>query len=184
MLRSGTRLPRVAVLVALAACFPAEPTPFGRGEEIPLASWTVAVRSVEAISANLLPGVGQLAGDRAAARLLVVHVEIENGAASADAEGEASAARSRFAKLLSSFHLKDGQGREYAYGLPLPQAQYQMAKMGSSWSPDDMMNWNTQLGRWVVVFAVPAESGDFTLFVRNLWPAEGQVRLAAVDLGR
>jgi hypothetical protein len=47
-----------------------------------------------------------------------------------------------------------------------------------------MMNWNTQLGRWVVVFGVPAESGDFTLFVRNLWPAEGQARLAAVDLGR
>ena len=25
---------------------------------------------------------------------------------------------------------------------------------------------------------------DFTLFVRNFWPTDGQVRLAAVDLGR
>ena len=171
---------RVAALVALAGCFPAEPTPFSRGEEIPLASWTVAVRSVEAMSSDLLPGMRQLA-NRPAARFLVVHVEIER-AASADAAQDHGAER-RFLKLLSSVKLKDGQGNEYDYGLPLPQSHYQMMKMGNAWSPDDM-NWETQLGRWVILFGVPRESEDFTLLVRNLWPSDGQARLAAVDLGR
>jgi hypothetical protein len=183
VLRPGIRAGCIAVLAALAACFPAEPTPFARGEEIPLASWTVAVRSVEAVSPDLLPGFDQLA-DRSKSRLLVVHVEIEGRDASADEEGGLPAAQRRFLKLLTSVHLKDGEGHEYAHGLPLPQSHYQMAKMGSAWSPDDVLNSNTQLGRWVVVFKVPAASRDFTLFVRNLWPAEGQARLAAVDLGR
>ena len=181
MRRPATRGLRVAALVALAACFPAEPTPFSRGEEIPLASWTVAVRSVEAMSADLLPGMRQVA-NRSATRFLVVHVEIER-AASVDAPAEDHAAERRFLKLLSSVKLVDGQGHGYDYGLPLPQSHYQMMKMGSAWSPDDA-NWDPQLGRWVILFGVPRESEDFTLFVRNLWPSEGQARLAAVDLGR
>jgi hypothetical protein len=166
-------------LAALAACFPVEPTAFARGEEIPLASWTVAVRSVEAMSADLLPGMRPLGG-RPPARFLVVHVEIERAAGGGE---EDHAAERRFLKLLSSVKLRDGQGHEYAVGLPLPQSQYQMMKMGNAWSPDDA-NWDPQLGRWAMLFGVPRESDDFTLLVRNLWPAEGQPRLAAVDLGR
>ncbi len=181
MRRLATPVLRVAFLAALAACSPAEPTPFSRGEEIPLASWIVKVRSVEAMSSDLLPGMRQLA-KRPDARFLVVHVEIER-AASADAADEDHAAERRFLKLLSSVRLVDGQGHEYDYGLPLSQSHYQMMKMGNAWSPDDM-NWDTQLGRWVILFGVPQESEDFTLFVRNLWPSEGQARLAAVDLGR
>ena len=181
---SWRRLLCVAVGSTLAACFPAEPTPFARGDEIPLGSWKVTVRSVEAISADLLPGVNQLAGNASAPRLLAVHVEIASRDESDDAAAELSASERRFAKLLTSFGLRDGQGQAYAFGLPLPEAQYQMAKMGNSFSLDDMEHWTPQLGRWVVVFAVPAASEDFTLRVRNLWPAEGQARLASVDLGR
>jgi hypothetical protein len=181
--RRPRRAARLALLAAVAACFPIEPTPFGRGEEIAVGSWTLAVRSVEAMSADLLPGAAQLAG-RPGSRILVVQVEIERRDAGADAEETPSEAQRRFLKLLTGVKLEDGQGREYPVGLPLPQAHYQMMKMGSSWSGDDMMNWSTQLGRWVMLFGVPAGSEDFTLFVRNFWPWDGQVRLASVDLGR
>jgi hypothetical protein len=182
----NTSLIRILFLapLLLASCQPPEPTAFVRGEEIPLGSWSVEVRSAEAMSLKRVPGFGQMLKGKPDSTILAVRVEIQKGGASARDPEKPASVKGKFLELVRSFRLVDGQGHEYPFGMPLPYDQYRMLKWSDSLSAADLQTWNPETRHWALLFPVPSDVSDFSLVVKNRAPREGQPRLASVDLGR
>lgn len=162
---------------------PPEPESFSRGQEIPIASWTIKVRRAEVLSAQAIPaGTIQLMqkGDK----LVAVHIGIES-------PGSPEELAAEFPRLLRAVRLDDGSGQNWRFrSVPLTDAHWRMFKAGNSYGLQELQGWTNEmrsgqfLKSWVLTFFVPQESSGFTFFIDNYAPIDDQPRLAAVDLGR
>jgi hypothetical protein len=175
----------LALLAVLACGAPESPTPFARGQAIPLGGRTLKVRSVETLSAGVLAGSSGLrGGDPSQARVLAIHVEIgaEKPGGTSDAEeGQ------RLLQLMLDFQVRDGQGNDHRFGMPVSEPQFRAMKSQGSLTPDELADLGVRSGPqrdWVLLFRVPRASSDFTLRISNRRPQEGEPRLATVALGR
>lgn len=177
-----SRLSAAGLGLSLAACGGAgEAVEYPRGRPIHLSNWVVRVEQVEAVEPRLLAGYDDFRVDETEATVLAVHLEFRPEEETPGGKILSTEER-RFLKLMGAFRLRDGEGAEYRFGLPLPDLQYRMLKEARS----GRASWPTSspdAGRWVLLFAVPKESRGFSLLIRNSG-REGEPRLAVVPLGR
>jgi hypothetical protein len=173
------------LLLAAVSCngTPPEPESFSRGQEIPIASWVIKVRRVEVLSAQSIPA-GTIQLLQSGEKLVAVHIGVESPGSPEDLAAE-------FPRLLRSVLQEDTSGQSWRFrSVPLTDAHWRVAKSGNSYGFGDLDSWINEmrsgqfLKSWVLTFFVPQESSGFTFFIDNYEPAEGQPRLAAVDLGR
>jgi hypothetical protein len=177
----------LTLLAVLACGAPESPTPYARGQAIPLGGRTLKVRSVEALSVGVLAGFSDFrVANPSQAQVVAIHVEIDAGPAPSggtrDFEDEL-----RVLQLMLDFQLRDGQGSDHRFGMPLSEPQFRVMKSHGSLTPDELGNLGMRSGpqrNWVLLFAVPRASSDFTLRISNRRPQQGEPRLAAVALGR
>jgi len=186
-----TRMPRIAssvlgawscatLLLWVTACSP-KPTSFSRGQSIPLGPYTVTVSHTESSSGGSFSGLGSSLS-RPDAQVLVVYLDVQ-GAESVDIN--------RTALWFMGFRAVDSEGNRHR-GTPMPARQYNgMAAARSARSARDLDNWSSssrgESGTprdWVVLFAVPSKSHDFSMLMPNPKPSRGQPEAAIVPLGR
>ena len=186
-----TRMPRIAssvlgawscatLLLWVTACSP-KPTSFSRGQSIPLGPYTVTVSHTESSSGGSFSGLSSSLS-RPDAQVLVVYLDVQ-GAESVDIN--------RAALWFMGFRAVDSEGNRHR-GIPMPARQYNgMAAARSARSARDLDNWSSwsrgESGTprdWVVLFAVPSKSHDFSMLMPNPKPSRGQPEAAIVPLGR
>lgn len=176
--------PFLAILVGVSACSSPEPEIFSRRQDIPIADWTVNVRSSDLISPLAMGG--KILDDYLPEKAwLAVHAGAKyQGTDGADIDRE-------FRRLLSNLWLEDAEASKYEVAIaPLTESHFQMLKLGNQLSFEDLQGLAYQAemdmsrGRWVLVFLVDKESRGFRLLIDNYAPRNGQSRRAAIDLGQ
>ena len=179
------------LLVVLPGCTQ-QPKYFGRGQPMPMASYTLTVSSVEMYY-------------RGSQSQLVVFLRWKGVNASSESD------RTNFVKMCQSrrFTLLDGNGNNYSYTGPMLEETYRAQEIadriaeatrnGMPVSPadyDGLQRWHDAAQRrwtegapenWVAVFRISPESKNFTLLIsRSSYPLEtpfGDPPIA-VPLGR
>lgn len=166
--RSGKRF----VLVALLACLPAActeapaPTPFSMNEEISLKLFTLAATKFERVS-RIQPQLNILEAEPED-KVYGVHVRCSSPSSLRAADRETFVENF----LRNRLTLMDADGDEYRPVDAIPRWLYR------GFPPSRSVERN-----FVLVFHVPEVSHTFTLLISNPDPEEGQVAMAAVDLG-
>jgi hypothetical protein len=187
---------RIGVLVSLLlptllACEKAPPTPFARGQLVPVEDGGVRVTGVERISSSVLAGRG-LPSVHQDWDMIVVYVRVEGA--------ELTDVAKATARLLASTRLEARTGESYGrYPVPLTRDGYRLMISGGlmreGTSPRQMMrelelmtSREEASGRmpreWAVLFPVPRDASGFRLLVKNPGAKGDQPRLSSVDLGR
>jgi len=167
--RASLGLAAAGLIAACGAGAP-EATPFRMKERIPLGVVSLAVTRAQVVTIPPTP-LGSLS---AVPGHKVIAVFVRLGGLD-DLDGLKGLERRLFAEkfLEGRTTLSDAAGERTKDGHAMPKGLYYgSGDMGGMRSPD-----------YVVVFQVPEESRDFTLFVENPEPQEGQPQLAAVALG-
>jgi hypothetical protein len=136
----------------------------------------------------VVTGFHDLRRNSAKSKIVAVHLALEPRESGAGDEPQSM--EKNFVKLMAGCRLKDGAGKEYPLGYPVPDSQFRLMKSGGKMSDSEMKDFffsGPQPGvpkDWVVLYSVPQERSDFTFLIRNFFPLEGQPQLASVDLGR
>ena len=192
--QARTRPAALALRALLLTCFSAcvessgPPVPFRLGQTIPLGEWNLRVRQPEVVSPTIVTGFHDLRRNSAKSKVVAVHLVLEPRESGAG-EGPQSMEQN-FVKLMAGCRLKDGAGKEYPLGYPVPDSQFRIMKSGGNMSESEMKDFffsgpQPRVPKdWVVLYSVPQERSDFTFLIRNFFPLEGQPKLASVDLGR
>ena len=162
--------------------------PFRLGQTIPLGEWNVRVRQPEVVSPTVVTGFHDLRRSNVKSKVVAVHLVLEpRDSAAADAP---QATERGFVKLMAGCRLKDGAGKEYPLGYPVPDSQFRIMKSGGMMTDSEMKDLffsgpEPRVPKdWVVLYSVPEDRSGFTFLVRNFFPLEGQPQLVSVDLGR
>jgi hypothetical protein len=149
--------------LVLAACSTPPPQAYGIGDPIPLGPYTISVTRPEIRSPD---GLG----------VLSVRFRLRCSTNPQDLN--------RFMdKYIDAFSARDSAGNQYR-GFPAPDDPPRTNRPGGVGAIRRHAEDATDLERWTVVFAVPANARGFTLYVENRTPQSGQPRVASVALGR
>ncbi len=176
-------LKRLAFVVVLALLLTscAKPVPYSRGQTIPLGNITVIVSHAESMSPDYAAGPASGMAKKGQ-QILVVYFHISRM--------NVEVARAAL-PLRAMFSLVDGDGHKYR-AAPMPagffnqmrasRSMENMADYYNSSSPDALHEeFPTE---WVLLFAVPDDSRNFSLLVNNSRPLKDQPKQAVVELGR
>jgi hypothetical protein len=167
------------LVTALVACAIEEPTQYSRGQAIPIATWSVTVRSTEKLSERMIPDLVRAV--KPDAMWLAVHVDLEYEGSDSD-EWERDLKR-----LFSGVRLTVEGGEEHEPIMaPMTDSHLKILKYGSSATIEEMQGWVavSDWERLVLVFAPPKDSRGLSLLLANYDPRDQQPRLVAVDTGR
>ena len=181
---------RALLLTCFSACVESSgpPVPFRLGQTIPLGGWNLRVRQPEVVSPKLITGFHDLRRSNATSKVVAVHLVLEPRDSAAAEEPQAL--ERNFVKLMAGCRLKDGKGKEYPMGYPVPDSQFRLMKSGGMMTESEMKDYffsgpEPRVPKdWVLLYAVPQDGSGFTFLIRNFFPLEGQPHLASVDLGR
>jgi hypothetical protein len=169
----------VSSALLLASCV--KPVPYSRGQAIPLGNITVTVSHAESMSPDYVGGSGSRMAKRGE-QLLVVYFRISRMTVQAERA---------ILPLRSMFSLTDGEGHKYR-GVPMGagffnqlRASRSMETMADFYNSGSLESMHEEFPTdWVLLFAVPEDSHNFTLLVNNSHPLKDQPKRAAVELGR
>lgn len=182
--RFGVKIPRasatVCVLCAtLMACAAEEPVRYSRGEAVPLAAWTVTLRSTEKLTGQVIPDVARAA--RPGSMWLAAHVQL-------DYEDPDEVDRERHLKRLVDgirLRIEDGEELEPIMA-PMTESHLKMLKYGRTATLEDMQAWiaTSEWKRVVIVFTPPRDGRGLTLVIDNYDRRDQQPRSVEIDTGR
>lgn len=169
----------VVVALLLASC--AKPVPYSRGQAIPLGNITVTVSHAESMSPDYVGGPGSGMAKKGE-QLLVVYFRISRMSVQLERA---------ILPLRSMFSLIDGEGHKYR-GVPMSagffnqmRASRSMETMADFYNSGSLETMHEEFPTdWVLLFAVPDDSRNFSLLVNNSRPLKDQPKRAAVELGR
>lgn len=168
------------ILVAtLAACAAEESVQYSRREAVPLAAWTVTLRSTEKLTGQVIPDVVRAA--KPGSIWLAVHVEL-------DYQGPDEAGREQHLRsLLQSIRLRIVDGEDFEPIMaPMTESHLKTLKYGRSATLEDMQAWiaTSDWKRIVIVFAPPRDSRGLKLLIDNYDRRDQQPRSVEIDMGR
>jgi hypothetical protein len=172
---------RVLVVLAclgLASCGAGEPTPFSRGEDIPLGEATLRVYKAEVTSQFLPAYIGTKAGMTNA----VVSFTFQTPQLK-----EEKTVKEKM-KLINSLYLTlvTDEGKKITSPLILPADQYRLMLAGQAEDLEAVKSYMLSQTSglvpddFVAVFVIPQGAKDLTLHIYNPAVKEGQARLASV----
>lgn len=161
----------VPLALLFAACSAPPPQAYGIGHPIPLGPYVVSVEGSDLASWE----------DRA---LLTVHFQLQCSTKPPDL-------KLFFNKYLDAFSLQGGDGKKYA-GFPVPEpkrgmdsaSMFEALRQRPKTFEEMVANLGMDPDRWMVMFAVPAYSRGYTLYIENRAPGSDQPRVASIDLHR
>ncbi|NNK49257.1 MAG: hypothetical protein HKP01_10325 [Gemmatimonadetes bacterium] len=178
------KIPRASTTVwmlfaTLVACAAEEPVRHSRGEAVPLAAWTVTLRSTEKLTGQVIPDVARAA--KPGAMWLAAHVGL-------DYRDPDEADRERHMKrLLDGIRLRTEDGEEFGPIMaPMTESHLKTLRYGRSASLQDLQAWaaTSDWNRVVIVFAPPRDSRGLTLLITNYDRRDQQPRSIEIDTGR
>ena len=175
----------ILLLVSASGCAsPPEPEVFALDQTIPVASWTLKIKSTEVIASGS-PAFRIVEVVRPGERILVVHTELRFS------DGDDLAQEREMETLLRNLWVEDGSAERYeVLTAPMTESHFRMMKNGPSTSFEGLQRQaqgverDQRNGRWVFLLLIPDEATGLKLLVHNYAPVEGQPPRALVDLRR
>jgi hypothetical protein len=155
----------VLALSLLAVGCSRKPTPYSRGNRIPIGDYAITVSYTEAVA-------------RGSTQTLITHFRCE-GVNSREETGKF------FVTLSGHMRIIDSSGNEYA-ALPFTLDYYRSRGLGFLGSGSDFRSYSgsSDLTQWVVAARVPVTAHGFSLRIGNPGRQRGQPRAALIPLGR